>query len=221
MQMDTDAQGSPHQHHMNDNDKAVVVDSPEVVDDDPNRMAFFPPQSVEERLKPSERMVAVPSGAQDTISATGEANKKADDAVVAALRGLPFSSTVKRSFHGLPMRIRWELWVQCMAWKTSDSSLPPLVAHIELGADGHYQSLRTPEGPAKHHSLLGAEAGLPREKFLVYHQRTDLLRLELRRALDDVCIGYSLFKLRDLSPLTPLCGWIKIKDPERRSPVDS
>jgi hypothetical protein len=122
----------------------------------------------------------------------------------------------RQQHHGLPMRLKWELHVVVLGWKTDESkvsSLPSLTAVVELGENGHYFKLETPQGPAASHAFGGEMGELPKSVMTAYHQRKDKLRLSLRNGL--VEIGYSNFGLKDLEKGKPRVGWIKIKNDSR------
>lgn len=127
----------------------------------------------------------------------------------------------KLAFHGLPMRLKWEVLVVVLGWKLADGSkiaAPTLKAVLELGEDGHYFSLVTDAGPAASHSFGGESGSLPRLVMTSYHQRRDKLRLSLRNG--DAVVGYSNFAIKDLSKGKPRVGWIKLKDESRDEKVE-
>lgn len=176
---------------------------------------FFPPP----RLFEVVDMVRVPLVGE-------EKGKVAVDAVVESMVGLPFGTMEKPSFFGLPMRIRWELWVQLMGWTLEGGVLEAgaIYGHVEVGRDGHYFDLQAEPSTKEIVSFegclllvcflvfffwfffadpplfLGQEAGFPRKKVYIYHQRNDVVRLEFRRKPDGVCVGYSNFPLKELKP---------------------
>jgi hypothetical protein len=125
----------------------------------------------------------------------------------------------KLAFHGLPLRLKWDVLVVVLGWKTDGSivSTPSLVAVAELGEDGHYFKLETPTGSAAGHSFGGEAGQLPKLVMTSYNQRKDKLRLALRSGSNEV--GFSNFALRDLVKGKPRVGWVKIKNESRDEKV--
>lgn len=143
----------------------------------------------------------------------------ADDknAIIEQMSKLPFKPCVKSSFYGLPVRLKWQLWVQILGWKVgegSEMSTASLIGVAQLGHDGHFFELRTGTGTGVSHAFGGEEASLPRGLFESYQQRSDKIKLELVRSVDNVAVAYCRFALKELVPEKPIVGWLKLKDPE-------
>lgn len=191
-----------------------AVEAP--LDDDPYRMAFFPVPDVPAAApQPAHLRVLLEPVAPQHEYRVGMT--EGGSGVASAMQGLTFSSAAKPSFYGLPLRVRWELWVQVAGWRGDAAWTMPVYAHLEVGRDGHFGALDTLSGPGAAHTFRGSEAGLPCAKLLVYHLRADSLRLELRRAADREVLGFSQFRLKDLSPGVARCGWVKVKHPDKRA----
>lgn len=153
-------------------------------------------------MDPGQSLVAIP-GAEPAQDASSKKNiSKKDEELKESLADLPFSVRPRTSYHGLPMRLCWELWAVVYSWKCDMAD--SVEATIELGEDGH------------HHSLNCKTLGQPEFKLMeAYHPRSDKLRVSLTSAADGKLVGYCYFRLKDLTPLKPCVGWVKVKGEER------
>lgn len=152
--------------------------------------------------------------------------EKADDGN-GAMRGLDFSSggTERKAFHGLPMRLQWQLYVKLLGWRSvadeTGTQLPPEArARAALGADAHFFLLESSVGPRTSARLEPP----PLMLMTSYQPRKDKLRISLVASTADAEIGYCFFALKDLTPLKARVGWVKIKsdirdEKGRRTPV--
>ena len=171
-------------------------------------MALFP-HLEDDEPEFEDELVLLP-GANNSVTTAKVKSDPASD----AMKALSFPSPEKLSFHGLPMRVKWLLWVQLMEWHIQEKEMERLrgyqvYAKVEVGEDGHYFCLKS-------------DAGLvPKQKvdckllMDVYHQRSSNLRLSLCKSSDDSCIAYALVALKDLVADKPKVGWVKVKDPVR------
>jgi hypothetical protein len=184
--------------------------------DDPFQMAFFPTPSTDGPVS-AEQSGLLGSGGRAHTSSMNHVKSVAvsedDKDLVAHMLGLPFSNSDKPAHHGLPLRVCWEVWVVCFGWTMDKAVNEPFYAHFECGVNGHYYELRTPPGPTNHH-CVGLETGLPSAKFVSYSKHDDMLRIEIRSAMGDKCVGSTVYRLRDLKPQVPVCGWVKLKQPD-------
>ena len=134
----------------------------------------------------------------------------------------------KTAFHGLPVRLQWQLWIEVGGWKLKErEDQGEYLVRVELGEDGHYYKLETEAG--------GRKKGLtppPRQLFDAYQPRKERLRVSIVRLqkkngkTEQIDAGYCLVALKDLQANKPKLGWVTVKtvtrdEKGRRTPIGS